>query len=231
MTTHANAIRYPHMLWSTAQAHLALHDPTLATLIARIGACQLRPQPRERWFDTLCIAIVSQQISAKAAAVVGARLRALTVTGQRSHVESQHGFVQAGNLTGCGDDALRAVGLTRMKVLALRDLEARVLDGRLQFDVLALADDAQTIRLLDDVRGIGPWTAQMFAMFALGRSDILPLDDIGILRAMQRLYGLAERPDAAGVRAIAAHGQWSPYASVACWYLWAEVEPDGNPMW
>ncbi len=130
------------------------------------------------------------------------------------------------------DDAvLRSMGLSRAKIASLRDLCLRLADGRLNFDLLTDASDYEAIKMLDDVRGIGAWTAQMALMFALGRMDILPATDIGVQRGIMRAYQLVAMPSPSTVQRIAAERGWSPYSSIACWYLWCVAEPEGNALW
>ena len=116
------------------------------------------------------------------------------------------------------DQQMRGVGLSAQKLSYMRDLSTRVLDGRLNLDELETLRDDEIIERLTAVRGFGRWTAEMFLMFRLHRPDILPVGDLGIVNAVQRLYGLRERPNAKRLTAIGE--AWRPYRSVACWYLW-----------
>ncbi len=113
---------------------------------------------------------------------------------------------------------LRGVGLSGQKVGYLRDLCARIGDGRLRLDELDALPDELVIERLTAVKGFGRWTAEMFLMFRLHRPDVLPAGDLGIVNAIQRLYGLRKRPDAKRVLKIGE--AWRPYRSVASWYLW-----------
>jgi DNA-3-methyladenine glycosylase II len=114
--------------------------------------------------------------------------------------------------------ALRGVGLSGQKIGYLRDLCARINDGRLNLDELESLADEDVIERLTSVKGFGRWTAQMFLMFRLHRPDVLPVGDLGIVNAVQRLYRLRKRPDANRLTKIGE--TWRPYRSVACWYLW-----------
>src|SRR5207248_8135347 len=116
------------------------------------------------------------------------------------------------------DTALRGVGLSGQKVGYLRDLCTRIADGRLRLDELDDLPDEIVIERLTEVKGFGRWTAEMFLMFRLHRPDVLPVGDLGIVTAIQRMYGLRKRPDAKKILAIGE--AWRPYRSVACWYLW-----------
>jgi DNA-3-methyladenine glycosylase II len=113
---------------------------------------------------------------------------------------------------------MRGVGLSGQKVGYLRDLCARIRDGRLNLDELETLPDEAVIERLTAVKGFGRWTAEMFLMFRLHRPDVLPAGDLGIVNAIQRLYKLRKRPDAKRVLKIGE--AWKPYRSVASWYLW-----------
>jgi DNA-3-methyladenine glycosylase II len=115
---------------------------------------------------------------------------------------------------------LRACGLSQAKLLSIRDLTARALDGRLDVAHLQHLPDADVAAQLVAVRGIGKWTADMFLMFALGRPDVLSAEDLGIQNAVEKLYRLDAHPAPAVVRRLAAEGNWHPYATAACFHLW-----------
>ena len=151
-----------------ARRHLGRRDPVMKQLIATVGPCTL--QPMTDHFLALASSIISQQISTKAAASIRAKLVAnLAPSG-----------LTAAAIVAAADDSLRSAGLSAAKLRALRDLAERVHTGQLQFgDIHALTDEEVIARLLP-VRGIGPWTAQMFLMFSLGRPDVLPVADLGL---------------------------------------------------
>ena len=117
--------------------------------------------------------------------------------------------------------ALRSVGLSGQKVRYVRDLCGRIIDGRLQLDEIEGLDDEAVIQRLTEVKGFGRWTAEMFLMFRLHRPDVLPVDDLGIVNAVQRLYKLRKRPDAKKLYKLGE--AWRPYRSVASWYLWQSL--------
>jgi DNA-3-methyladenine glycosylase II len=103
----------------------------------------------------------------------------------------------------------------------MRDLAARILDGRLRLDELDVLEDDQVVERLTTVKGFGRWTAEMFLIFRLHRPDVLPVADLGIMTAVQRLYRLRKRPNP---KKLAKIGEpWRPYRSVACWYLWQSL--------
>lgn len=187
---------------------LMRRDPVLAGVIKRIGPCGMAERQRADPLTALVGAIVSQQLSTKAAATIFGRFVALFPDGN----------LQASAIATVSDAALRGVGLSGQKVGYLRDLSARIIDGRLQLDELGALPDDEVIERLTAVKGFGRWTAEMFLMFRLHRPDVLPADDLGIVNAITRLYGLRKRPDAK--RILKMGEAWRPYRSVASWYLW-----------
>jgi DNA-3-methyladenine glycosylase II len=169
-------------------------------------------------------AIVSQQLSTKAAATIFARVRALVPAGEP---------LSAAQINAVSDVALRGAGLSGQKVGYLRDVCARILDGRLQLDELEALPDEVVVERLVAVKGFGRWTAEMFLMFRLHRPDVLPVGDLGIVNAVKRLYRLRKTP--APERLLQIGEAWRPYRSVACWYLWQTLreerpgKPTSNP--
>ena len=184
-------------------------DPVLGAAIKRIGPCGLAERQRKDHLTALIGAIVSQQLSTKAAATIFGRFVALFPDGQIPGAEA---------IAAQDDAALRGVGLSGQKVGYLRDLCARMSDGRLRLDELDDLPDDAVIERLVSVKGFGRWTAQMFLMFRLHRPDVLPVGDLGIVNAVQRLYRLRKRLDATRLATLGE--AWRPYRSVACWYLW-----------
>ncbi len=184
-------------------------DPVLREAIKRIGPCRMADRQRKDHLTALIGAIVSQQLSTKAAATIFGRFASL-------FPESQ--IPGAAAVAMVTDLQLRTAGFSGQKISYLRDLCARISDGRLDLDALDALADEDVIERLVAVKGFGRWTAEMFLMFRLHRPDVLPVGDLGILNAIQRLYKLRKRPKADRVRDIGE--AWKPYRSVACWYLW-----------
>lgn len=184
-------------------------DRILGAAIKKIGPCGLAERQRKDHLSALVGAIVSQQLSTKAAATIYGRFVALFPEGQIPHAHAIHAI---------DDVTLRGVGLSGQKVGYLRDLCTRIADGRLLLDELEMLEDEIVIERLTSVKGFGRWTAEMFLMFRLHRPDVLPVGDLGIVNAIQRLYGLRTRPDAKKIHRLG--DAWRPYRSVACWYLW-----------
>jgi len=120
------------------------------------------------------------------------------------------------------DEALRGAGLSRQKLAALKDLASRIEDGRLPLAGIARASDEAIVELLTTVRGIGPWSAQMFLLFRLGRLDVMAETDFGILEGLRILDGRRKRPTPR--QALARAEAWRPFRSVGCWMMWRIVE-------
>jgi DNA-3-methyladenine glycosylase II len=195
--------------YARATRLLARRDPVLGAAIKRIGPCALADRQRKDHLTALVGSIVSQQLSTKAAATIFGRFAALFEGGAG---------LNAAAIAAQSDEALRGVGLSGQKVGYLRDLSARIIDGRLRLEELDALEDEEVIARLTAVKGFGRWTAEMFLMFRLHRPDVLPVDDLGIVNAVQRLYRLRKPPDA---KRISKMGEaWRPYRSVASWYLW-----------
>lgn len=194
-----------------ARAHLRRVDPVLARVIDAVGPYRPADRAGGTHFEALVRAIVYQQLSGKAAGTIHARFLALFPDGAPT----------ADGVLAMSDATLRGVGLSRQKIGYLRDLAARVHSGDLPLDhVETLADD-ELITHLVQVKGIGRWTAQMFLMFKLGRPDVLPDLDLGIQNAIKRAY---RKRKCAPKDVLRIGSRWSPYASIACWYLWRSLD-------
>jgi DNA-3-methyladenine glycosylase II len=187
-------------------------DATLRDVIKRIGPCELHAAAPKDAFVALCMSIASQQLSVKAAATIFRRFEDRFPPDRRPTPD------RVMTLT---EDEIRACGFSRPKVSFIKDLAARVLDGRLDLKSLKKHPDDEVMRQLVAVKGIGRWTAEIFLMFRLGRPDILPADDLGLMNAVQRAYRLRKRPDAKQLREMGE--AWSPHRSVASWYLWQSL--------
>lgn len=199
--------------YQAARRHLMRTDPKLAAIIKRVGPCELHAVAPKDPFEALCMSIASQQLSTKAADTIFRRFCDLFPPDRRPSPE------RVMTLT---DDEIRGAGFSRPKVGFIKDLASRVLDGRLDLAGLAKHPDDEVMRQLVAVKGIGRWTAEIFLMFRLGRPDILPADDLGLMNAVHRAYKLRKRPDAKRLRKIGE--AWKPYRSVAAWYLWATLD-------
>jgi DNA-3-methyladenine glycosylase II len=198
--------------YSRARRVLARRDPIIRDLMRAHGVCRLAEAQKSDPFRALCHAIIAQQLSTKAAATIEGRFAALF-----------GGTPTPAAVAEASDEQLRAVGLSPQKLRYMRDLSARVQDGSLVLHGLEALSDDDVIAALTSVKGVGRWTAEMFLIFRLHRPDVLPLDDLGIVNAVKRAYGLRARPTAARLTRIGE--AWRPYRSVACWYLWASLDP------
>lgn len=197
-----------------AVAHLRTVDPVMAALIERVGPFALNLKPTRSLFEALLQSIVYQQLHGRAAATIHARV----LTELR-----QHGGPTPEALARASDEALRAAGLSRGKLLAVRDLAARCLDGTVPTLTAARKlSDTELEERLTEVRGIGPWTVHMLLIFYLGRPDVMPTGDFAIRLAFQQLYRKRREPSPA---IILRHARcWQPWRSVASWYLWRHLD-------
>ncbi len=184
-------------------------DPRLADVIRRVG--RERPDFAEREpFAAMVRALVSQQLSTKAADTIHTRVLKLMPT------------LSAAHLLDVSPADLRAAGLSGQKVGYLRDLAERVQDGRLDLSSLRHKSDEEVIEAIVTVKGFGRWSAQMFLMFCLRRPDVLPTGDLGIVKGMQGILGMKRRPSERTMERAAK--VWQPYRSIACWYVWRSLE-------
>ena len=189
--------------------HLRRADPVMKAMIADVGPCTLRPQ-RDR-FRMLTGSIISQQISTGAARSIKKKLDVLV---------GSNGLTPE-NLSRYSAEELRVAGVSPQKAKYLLDLAAKVHEAEINLQHIGRYTDDKIIEQLTIVKGIGKWTAQMFLIFALGRHDVFPHDDLGVRTAIRNRYGLVELPDLKTSTAIAAN--WRPYASIASWYCWRSL--------
>ena len=194
--------------------HLQAADPVMNSIIARVGAYRI--QFRDPGFETLVKSIVYQQLSGRVAQVIFGRLLA-AVPG---------GVLTPAAILALRPAKMRALGLSKQKTAYIRDLARHTRDGRLDFSALAGLPDAEVIEVLTQVKGVGVWTAHMFLIFALRRTNILPSGDLGIRSAIRKAYDLPELPKPAEIEALGE--RWHPYCTVAAWYLWRSLEPNAN---
>lgn len=201
---------------ATALAHLRSGDPVLGALIDRIGTFDLELKPAASLFEAMLRSIVYQQLHGKAAATIHGRVLAEL---------DRHGGPTPQALIKAADTALRGAGLSRNKLLAVRDLAAKCLEGTvpsLEEEAHQLTDDELVTRLTT-VRGIGPWTVHMLLIFYLGRPDVMPTGDFAIRLGFKKLYN--KRKDQTPEAIIRHASRWQPYRSVASWYLWRSLDP------
>jgi len=201
--------------FDSALAHLRDADAAMARLIQLVGPCRMEINATQSLFVALAEAIVYQQLTAKAAATIFARVRALFPHAQNGPTPLQ--------ILRVSDEKLRAAGLSGAKAAALRDLARKASDGQIPtLQDLRAMDDEAIIESLIQVRGIGRWTVEMLLMFRLGRPDILPLDDYGIRKG---IAVLARKKTLPSKTEMEKRGKrWSPYRSIASWYLWRAAD-------
>ena len=188
-------------------------DPKLARLMERAGPFRLELDGAETPFESLLEAIVYQQLHGKAAAAIFGRVKAVFGNGA---------FPAPQQFLDAKDETLRSAGLSRQKIAAIRDLAAKTIDGTVPtLEAIRQMRDAEIIERLVAVRGIGVWTAEMLLIFHLGRPDVLPIHDYGILQGHALTHGLKKLPKP---KQLLKFGErWRPYRTVASWYLWQAV--------
>jgi len=190
--------------------HISRVDPKIRELVKQHGPIKFTVDTDP--FESLVEAIISQQLSGQSARAIFGKLKALL---QTEVIDGQ----ALNKLTA---SKLRKAGVSPQKARYLKDLSLRVVNGRLDLNILRWKSDDEVVRVLDEVKGIGPWTAQMFLLFVLGRPDVLPVDDLGIQSAIQKVYSLRKLPKADKIEKIAIN--WHPYCSIASLYLWHTKE-------
>ena len=189
-------------------------DPELGACLARIGPCRIALMPTAAPFPTLVRSIVFQQLSGKAARTIHGRM-----------LEALGAPLSPAALLAAPAPRLRGAGLSRAKVAAVRDLAAKVIDGTVPgARALARLSDDEIVERLTEVRGIGRWTAEMYLMFSLGRSDVLPVGDLGIRKGFRQAFGMTRLPAAVTLERRAE--RWRPWRTVASWYLWRIADAD-----
>jgi DNA-3-methyladenine glycosylase II len=198
--------------FARARRALMRRDPVLAPIVRKYKDRTILETPSLDPSSALVRTITSQQLSTKAAATIHRRILDLM----------PDGVATPESIERTTDDQLRAAGLSRQKIAYVRDLAKHAANGELPLHSLNTLADEDVIAAITRVKGLGRWSAEMFLMFRLHRADVLPVDDLGIVVAVQRLYGLRKRPKADRLRKIAE--PWRPYRTVACWYLWRSLE-------
>jgi DNA-3-methyladenine glycosylase II len=209
----------PSALVREATAEVARRDPAMNALIERAGPCRLRrSRDRAGDFEALVEAIVHQQLAGRAAAAIHARLLA-----------SALGRLSPDAVLALSDDALRAAGLSRAKAASVHDLASKVADGTVRLDGIARVPDAEVLRRLTTVRGIGRWTAEMFLIFRLARLDVWPVDDFAVRSGYAMTFGRDGRLTARMLEPLGE--RFRPYRTIVAWYCWQAVRLSrGQPL-
>ena len=195
-----------------AADHLSSRDPILRPVIAEVGLTTMRPHTD--YYRELVESIIGQQLSIKAAAAIEARFVAM--------FEGE--FPTPEQILTKSDEDLRAIGFSYAKARYVRDLAVHVLDGSVSFANLNMLSNDEIVGEFTKVKGIGEWTMHMFLMFCMGRSDVLPVGDLGIKNGIRALYGFEAIPTPDVIRQIADDNQWHPYESIASWYVWQSLK-------
>jgi DNA-3-methyladenine glycosylase II len=193
----------------SAVRHLKKSDPILCAIIERIGPCRMEYGPPE--FHSLAEAIVYQQLNGKAAVTIFNRFAALA-----GEPITPEGILKL------NDAQMRSVGLSKQKSSYLRDMAERAARGELDFTRLPEMTDAEVVKHLTQVKGVGVWTAHMFLIFTLRRPNVLPTGDYGVQAAIKKHYKKRKLLKPEQMEKIAR--PWEPYRSVACWYLWKSLD-------
>ena len=201
-----------------ATRHLSARDEKLAALIAETAQFRIRMEAAQSPYEALMESIAYQSISGKAAATIFARIKALGSNGRPPSPEQ---------MLKLRKPVLRKAGLSAAKILAMKDLAQKTIDGivptREQAEKMS---DAELIERLDSVRGIGAWTVEMFLIFNLGRPDVLPIHDLGVKKGWSITYGKKHMPTP---KELLAFGErWRPYRTIASWYMWRAFERAGH---
>ena len=200
--------------WAEGVDHLRQLDPKWEAIIEQVGPCRLQPRPDR--FGTLVRAIIGQQISSKAASSIDKRVRDLA-----GELHAPEPLLLAGEV------GLRGAGLSGVKARYVLNLAQAVRDGSVPLDEIHSWEDEAIVAALTTVKGIGPWTAEMFLIFALGRPDVLSVGDLGIRVGLKNFHGLDELPGPRECRELAE--PWRPHRTVAMWYLWQKIDnPQGK---
>jgi len=194
--------------------HLSSADKVLARLIKKVGPCGWKPDKRRSPFEALVQSVTHQQLNGTAAATILGRVKAL-YPGKR--------FPTPEDLLATPDEKLRAAGLSRAKIAAIKDIAAKTLEGVVPTSrAIARMESELIISQLTSIRGVGPWTVEMLLMFKLGRPDVLPVTDYGVRKGFALTYKLKDLPTP---KELLAHGEkWRPYRSIAAWYLWRALD-------
>jgi len=187
-------------------------DPVLKKIIDKVGPCQL--SPKKDYFFILCDSIISQQLSVKVSNVILERFRKHCKKGK---------YPTAASVLACKDEELRALGLSYQKITYLKDLAMHFQTKKIVPKKFHNLTDEEIITELVEVKGIGRWTAEMFLIFSLCRLDVWPVDDLGIKKGVQKVYGLKTLPTGKELLLFEQKKSWRPYRSIASWYLWRSL--------
>ena len=217
---------------TAALTHLSRVDRKLARIIVKAGECRLQLETTQSIFEALLEAIVYQQLHGNAAAAILGRVKAL-FPDNSGRLRTRRGLVARfptpQQIAEAPPELLRSAGLSQAKMLAIKDLAAKTIEGVVPTPRQAnKMSDEELIEHLTQVRGIGRWTVEMLLIFRLGRPDVLSADDYGVRKGFAKIHKLTELPKP---KELLAYGErWRPHRSVACWYLWRAAEMKDLPL-
>lgn len=205
-------------IWQKGVRHLKKKDPVMAKIIGSAGPIRFKLD--DDHYEAIVGSIIYQQLAGSAARAILNRFKGLysgRLPNPREYLSTDIA-------------RLRSCGLSPQKISYIKDLAERLEDGRLDLKRLEEVSDEEAMRELDAVRGVGRWTAEMFLLFKLGRTDVLPVDDLGLQKAAKNAYRLRKLPSRERFEEIAVN--WHPYSSISTLYLWKSTEkPDSPAKW
>lgn len=202
-------------VWSSGIRHLKKQDPKLGRIIQKVGSFDFNNiRGTEDYYEFLVASIVYQQIAGAAARAILGRFKGL----YKDRYPTPQEYLATSTRK------LRSAGLSPQKISYIRDLCRRIVAGRLDLARLDGLSDDEIVRELDEVRGVGRWTAEMFLIFALRRANVLPFDDLGIRKGIQKAYRLRSFPSKERMEELRA--MWQPYSSIATLYLWRSLSQE-----
>jgi len=203
-------------VWTRGMRHLRKKDPALAKIINKLGPYEFRLDSDH--YEALVGSIIFQQLAGAAARAILDRFKQIydgKIPRPRQYLDTE-------------EKLLRASGLSPQKILYIRDLSERIESGVLDLKNLSHLPTEEIVKELDEVKGIGRWTAEMFLIFVLGRTDVLPVDDLGLRKAAQKIYRLRKLPTKEKFEQLSKN--WHPYCSIATLYLWRSQEKLQDPV-
>ena len=203
-------------VWTRGTRHLKKSDPTLAKIIERLGPYNF--QLDDDYYEALVGSIIFQQLAGTAAQAILNRFKQIyegKIPRPRQYLDTE-------------EKHLRASGLSPQKVRYIRDLSERIENGVLNLEQLSGLPSNEIVKELDEVKGIGRWTAEMFLIFAMGRTDVLPVDDLGLRKATMKNYRLRKLPTEKKLEQLSKN--WHPFCSIATLYLWRSQEKPEDPV-
>ncbi len=185
-------------------------DPKLAEIIKQVGSYNVKITKNR--YQSLVEAIIAQQLSGSAAESILKKFKKLF----------KSKFPKPFEVIKTPDSKIRSVGLSKMKIMYIKDLSKKIQSKQVNMRKISTKSDEYVIEHLTNVKGIGRWTAEMFLIFSLGRLDVLPVGDLGLIKGIQLMYSLKELPNEKEIERIAE--SWKPYRTVATWYLWKSLQ-------